>query len=460
MLIKSLRLLLGAGGAVLLARAIFGPFRLGVPVNSPLTAATVCGFAFVATMLLRGGVERPAKAGAPRWLIVAVLAVVVLSFVRATPYSFISDDYSMLHQAREFTPARVPYILTHSSDATFFRPIGDLAWYLEYPLAGVRPAAWHGIELAVHTLNCALVYLLFSGIFASRIVGLWSTLFFGLHPANIEAVCYVGGGQEILLASLFLLCSLVLFVRHARRPSSWVLSASLAAGFLALWSKESAYVLPVLATLAAWRVGVPVRRTIPLWILTAAAFAYRAILIGGLGGYRETHLTLPGAAKAVALRLWAILAIPLNWSTPIEIYASIGLAAGIAGYLMLTRSAPARKDVCFAVAWIVACALPGIQMLLIGSDLLNSRLLYLSTVGFAVLLASCAQTRLLAGVLMGVFFVTALEHNLTIWSDVTEQARQTCIAAATGHATSRPEGERNGVWFFANGFPECVQMEK
>jgi hypothetical protein len=96
-------------------------------------------------------------------------------------------------------------------------------------------------------------------------------------------------------------------------------------------------------------------------------------------------------------------------------------------------------------------------MLLIGSDLLNSRLLYLSTIGFGLLLATCIGTRLVAGLAVAVFFVAALQHNLTIWSDVTEQARQTCIAGDTG---IKPAGERNGVWFFANGFPECVALRR
>lgn len=462
--ITALRLLLGASGAIILARAILGPFPLLVTVNSPLNLETAFGLALMASIALRDGMARPVAAAAPRWLIAAVLAIVVLSFARAMPYYFISDDFSMLQHAREFTVSRVPFLLTHCTDGTFFRPIGDLSWYLQYPFSGTRPAAWHSVELAVHALNCALVYLLMRAVFASRNIGLWTAAFFGLHPANTEAVCYLGGGQQILFASVFLLAALVLFVRHCGRASIGILVSSLVTGLMALWSKESAYVLPLLAALIAWRIGAPLRKTLPYWILTGAAFVYRWILIGGIGGYPQTHATVLGVSKALGMRIWAILTIPVNWSTPLEVYAIAGLAAGLAAYMLLPSARAARKDVCFAVAWTVICALPGIQMLLIGSNLLNARLLYLSTLGFGLLLACAVETlprmRLATGMALVVFFVSALQHNLTIWAGTSELARQTCAAAAAGDANARPSGEKNGVWFFANGFPECVAMRR
>ena len=464
MLIRSLRLLAGASGAVLLARAILGPFHLIATVYNPLTAASVFGCAWMAAIALRTGPVMPAKTTAPRWLIAAVLAAVVLTFARAAPYFFISDDYFVLQHSREFTLSHIPYILTHSTDATFFRPIGDLSWYLDYRISGTHPVRWHAVELAVHTLNCVLVYLLLNDLFANRRIAMWAAAFFGLHPANVEAVCYIGGGQQILFAGLFLLASLLLFARYCRNPATGILTASLVAAWLALWSKESAFVLPLLAAMIAWRTKTTLRRTVPYWILTAAAFIYRWMLVGGLGGYRETHATWFGIVKVLAVRLWAILLVPINWSTPIEIYAWIGLAAGIAGYLLLTGSKPAREDAVFAVAWLVVCALPGIQMLLVGANMLNSRLLYLSTIGFGLLLACCLDTlprvRGAAGLALAAFFITAVQHDLTIWRDVTELARQTCSAAAASDAAMKPAGEKNGVWFFANGFADCIALQR
>ena len=462
--IKPLRLLLAASGAIILARAILGPFPLLVRVDSPLTAATAFGLALLGCIALGAKDRKMPESTAPRWLLAVVLAIVVLTFARALPFFFISDDYFVLQHARDFTSSRIIVLLTRCVDATFFRPISELSWYLQYPLSGTRPVAWHAVELTMHALSCALVYLLISDVFASRNIGLWTAAFFGLHPANTEAVAYLGGGQQTLCAGVFVLAALVVFVKYCRTPSVGMLAWSLFLALMALWSKESAFVLPLMAVLIAWRIGAPLRSTLSLWILTAAAFVYRWILVGGIGGYRETHATVFGTAKALALRIWAILALPLNWSTRLEIYAIAGLAAGLAGYMTCTYARAARKDVCFGVAWILVCALPSIQMLLIGSNLLNSRLLYLSTMGFGLLLACSIETlprlRLATGMALIIFFVTAIQHNLTIWNGTAELARQTCAAAAAGDMTIKPEGEKNGVWFFANGFPGCVELRR
>jgi len=102
---------------------------------------------------------------------------------------------------------------------------------------------------------------------------------------------------------------------------------------------------------------------------------------------------------------------------------------------------------------------------------MKSRLLYLPSVGFALLLATvlqglahkrvvpCVATCLL------VFSYASLRHNLAIWGGVATLADRVC-AEAVRHLT--PSTERvvvdqlppslNGVYFYANGFPECIKM--
>ena len=432
-------------------------------MDSPLTAATVFGLALIASMALAAGEPRKAAPAMPGILIAAVLGAVVLCFVRAIPYYFISDDYFILTHSRQFTLSHIPWMLTNS-DRTFFRPISEMSWYLEYRWVGASPSLFHSVELAMHVVTCGLVYLLISDVFESRNIGLWTAAFFGLHPANDEAVSYLGGGQQILFAGVFLLATLVLFARHCRRPSTAILAASLLTGLVALWSKESAFVLPILAGMVAWRMQIPLRKTIPYWILTGAAFIYRWVMVGGIGGYQETHATLLGVTKALALRLWAIVALPVNWSTRLEIYAVIGLAAGIAGYLMLTYARPARRDVLFAAGWIVLCASAWDSHAADRVESAEFAAALFSTIGFGLLLACAIETlprmRLATGMALVLFFVTTLEHNLTVWGEAAEAARQTCAAAAAGDASIKPPGVRNGIWFFANGFEDCVALRR
>ena len=65
----------------------------------------------------------------------------------------------------------------------------------------------------------------------------------------------------------------------------------------------------------------------------AVAFLYRALVLRGVGGYTDVHVTFVGATKALLLRLWAVLAFPINWSSRFEVHLMAGLALGIFGYL-------------------------------------------------------------------------------------------------------------------------------
>jgi hypothetical protein len=91
--------------------------------------------------------------------------------------------------------------------------------------------------------------------------------------------------------------------------------------------------------------------------------------------------------------------------------------------------------------------------------------LYLPSVGFCLMIGIAlehlkprAGIAVAAAILM--FQFTALWHNSNAWRDASEKAREVCVEAArTGILAPQP-GSLNGVYFFANGFPECVELQK
>ncbi len=118
---------------------------------------------------------------------------------------------------------------------------------------------------------------------------------------------------------------------------------------------------------------------------------------------------------------------------------------------------------------VLAAALPAQQLLLIGSDLAGARVLYLPTLGIALLWGILLEssTKWQAGLLLSgglLFFqIAALEHNMTIWRDVARLSHETCASFAKeigpGEQSVRVRDlprMRNGVFFLTNGFAQCV----
>ena len=142
------------------------------------------------------------------------------------------------------------------------------------------------------------------------------------------------------------------FIRSYEAASTGYLYAlaSLVCMVLAILSKESAYIFPLLLVvfliakrdLSRRRLGV----LIPFFVTAVALFAYRWWLFGGIGGYRDPHtgqsqvLTLGfSTLKALALRLWTALYFPINWSKEPGAWAG-GVDAAVHGSAGLAGSKP------------------------------------------------------------------------------------------------------------------------
>jgi len=102
-------------------------------------------------------------------------------------------------------------------------------------------------------------------------------------------------------------------------------------------------------------------------------------------------------------------------------------------------------------------------------DLEKSRLVYLPSAGFCLLVASALSTlelanlRWAAGFAILAFNLTALLHNLTGWESAAAKSKTVCEAVAACSNPASVEGlprSLNGVYFFANGLPECVRIER
>lgn len=143
-----------------------------------------------------------------------------------------------------------PEYLEGSGESTH-RPVVTVTYFLDYALWGEDPFGFHLTNLLIHLLNSILVLVLSSRLLSSRRAGFLSAAVFSCHPALTEAVNGIAF-REDLLCMAFFLASWLCFrgVERTETGKRMALWAGCLAGFvLALYSKESAAVLP--AVLAA-----------------------------------------------------------------------------------------------------------------------------------------------------------------------------------------------------------------
>lgn len=451
-----------------------------------LNLETACAIAAVLAFLVRRAAGSDAKArfeiGARDvfgMALVVLLAIAV--YWRAVQSYFLSDDYVLVSMARAFNASsaagKYAVMFTRGGGDGFFRPLGYVSLFWTWPWAGLDPVRWHAAGLTLHVANASLVYVLAAALGWPR-GGAWlASALFALDGAHPEAVAWVAGRFD-LLATTFVLIALIAFVRLWERPSAGAGVIAAVAMILGILTKESAYAAPLMMLVfAASQPASWTRRTrfaAPFFALAAGLFAYRWALQGGIGGYvtasgtpQILQLSAVSIAKALLLRLWAILFFPVDWAGGVPVWLGIVTIVYAAVWIAISVTGRAR-GAALALGFVFAAAIPPVQQLLIGPDLEKARLLYLPSVGFCLLAAAVVEgvrteARPPVGLAMLAFSAVALLHNLGVRETVAGKAKTVCEAVAS---CSNPESVRgvpgsiDGIYFFANGLPECVRLQR
>jgi protein O-mannosyl-transferase len=221
-------------------------------------------------------------------LLLAVATVTVYS--PALQGDFIMDDDLLLTQNK----------VIHAPDGLFkvwttqsidFWPLTNTSLWLEWRLWDAHSTGYHITNLMLHIANSLLLWLLLRRL---RIPGAFlAALLFALHPVNVASVAWIAQRKNVL-ALLFFLLSILGWLkwdeqRAAHRSSEikeaasdsegsfgpgWWYAASLLAFVLAMLSKGSVAILPVMMLLLTWwRRGVITHSdfllTVPFWLVTA-----------------------------------------------------------------------------------------------------------------------------------------------------------------------------------------------
>jgi hypothetical protein len=424
----------------------------------------------------KAGISRPGAGKYSRsWML--LLLVLPAAYLWTLTIPLLSDDFSHIGNALSFTVGRIPSLFTVPAGDLFFRPLGYISYGIDARWADHSAALWHLSTLLIHFGNCLLVYLLARQKDLGRAFAVTAAVVFGLHGSRPESVTWIACRFD-LLATLFVLSTLSLFLASGRRP--WLYAVALAAALLALISKEVAYVLPVLLLLITERPQWPrvLYRIAPFAALTSLVFVYRWHVLSGIGGYQTASHTptifnfnFLRTLNALFLRLWATLFFPINWTESAQWWLWLGLAMGVAGYAIIgILGGRDRRTIAFLLFTFVA-ALPAQHLLLISADLEKSRVLYLPSAGFALFLAAALEGlrkiewRIPSALAIICFQAACLEHNLITWRGVALVAKQACDSVAASmegnHLTvtvlTLPNVVR-GVYFLHEDMGDCLAV--
>src|SRR5215470_8621865 len=197
-----------------------------------------------------------------RTLLGAIIITAVL-YCRDLQYDFLLDDIPLilLNQTisswRNWKAVLVNQIFpldTGIPMAIHYRPVYVFWLMLNHQLFGGVLPWWHMTSLLLHLLAVFLVYRTGLLLFKRPWTATLGALLFALHPIHPESVTYVSASTDILVTVFFLGSFLTYYRFREEKISPVYWAASIVFGALAVFSKETGFMVP-LALLAFELIG-------------------------------------------------------------------------------------------------------------------------------------------------------------------------------------------------------------
>ena len=212
-----------------------------------------------------------------------LIAVPVLVYFQALTLGFtMLDDTIFIVEYQYFNKDLAN--LFHSFDRGLFSPANDFYYrplflvdfILESRLFGVSAAGYHFTNLLFHVVCVVLLYYFLMAVGVRQADSLFLSLLFSLHPVLSQAVAWIPGRNDMLLM-IFFLSGMLFSFKYTEHPSwYWWLLQSFAF-LLALFTKETAVIMPIVALSlliivrkASWKIWAPL--TVG-WIIAMVAWS-------------------------------------------------------------------------------------------------------------------------------------------------------------------------------------------
>lgn len=236
--------------------------------------------------------------------VILILALVTfIAYAKTLPNRFVWDDEGFVTQNNVIRNSTyMDTVFTsdlfgdNPTSVAYYRPLQTISYMADYFFWGLNPFGYHLTNIALHLLCVILVWLMVERLGASRLLGTLTAIVFAVHPVNVNAVAYVSGRADPMSFAP-ILGSFLLFLRYRSASGNSPLTrtllftASMLCYVLALFSRESALLLPVMIVLYEFTLspsaGLKLRKAIPaaapFALITIAYVLFRSAVVESQG---------------------------------------------------------------------------------------------------------------------------------------------------------------------------------
>jgi len=320
----------------------------------------------------------PAKhALSPKFALIIVFCVPVLLYLQTLSFKFTCfDDNFIIVNNKAFLSDSKNLPQAFLTDAfiekisPFYRPLQTVSYIIdEHISSGVTPWMFHLSNILLLGFIAMALYLLLKRFLVPPTLALLGTLLYCVHPLFVSSVAWIPARGDLLLL-LFALLSFLFLIDyvHKGRAVYWLLHV--ATFTLALFSKETAAVLPVLFVVY-YLCFATQKHLETKHILLLAAYAIigllwfwiRSIAVGnytnqsGQFGFSAIISNVPTIAESLSQFIMPFPIAPIPGFTVFKTLSGLAILVGIT-FLIVMHKETMRKETIFYGIWFILFMLP------------------------------------------------------------------------------------------------------
>ena len=332
--------------------------------------------------------------------LLALIFFGLLAYFNAIRHPFVHDDVIFILQNPHIAdlngwPEAFRGVSASGGINTYYRPVLEVLYRLEFRLFGPLPSGFHVFNIIVHMINGLLIFGLLQKLNLPKHLAWVIALLFLIHPVQTEAVCCIAGISNLWMALG------VLLALHAYL-NQWY-PASLLCFVIAFLSKEQAVMfLPLVVVIDYYRGAINYKKWGAIGFVVAVLLWLRQCVTGAslikdiMVSPGELYLRLEAIPRVIGMDLRLIFCpYDLHYYRSTDILQSNTLAWGVAGigiagiiYVILTYS-QSRSTLILGIGWFVATLLPVMNIAPLINEysfiLTPEHFLYLPIVGILII---------------------------------------------------------------------------
>ncbi len=304
-----------------------------------------------------------------------LLAVIpALVYLHAVKFGYSGfDDEEIIAKKIEFIRKVDNLPLAFKRDAfmnskgdSFYRPVGNISFMIDAIIGGDNVSVFHAHNIILHVLSLLLAMYLFTLMGFDKRISFVVLLLLSVHPLLTHAVCWIPARMDLLLA-IYTILSFIMFIKYINTGSKIYIFIHYLFFFCAVFSKETALLLPLIFGLYHYFYGIKKWRKITLnllpgWIVIISVFLFMRSQIL----QKQTHsdifnIVLMFENLQVIPTVLAKLFIPVGLTTmprfqPLFVIAGTVILLVITGYII--KKGKGKQVLLFGFLWYIIFSIP------------------------------------------------------------------------------------------------------